>query len=139
MLPYSMRDWPTAKSAMSIISCTSPMPSALILPFSSATSLPSGSSLSRSALATRRMASPRTGAGVMRQVSKDSRAVAITRSYSAGVVERTLAMTLPVVGLIDSISAPAGSLLLSPPSQVPGFSAARPRESRICFMILLRS
>ena len=30
-----MRDWPTAKSAMSIISCTSPSPSALILPFSS--------------------------------------------------------------------------------------------------------
>ena len=43
-----MRDWPTAKSAMSIISCTSPSPSAMILPFSSETRLPSSSLWSRS-------------------------------------------------------------------------------------------
>src|SRR5450755_4802546 len=43
--PYSMRDWPTAKSAMSIISCTSPRPSALILPFSLQIKLPKASLL----------------------------------------------------------------------------------------------
>ena len=66
VLPYIMRDWPTAKSAMSIISCTSPSPSALILPISRATRLPSASLCSRSALPMRRTASPRTGAGILR-------------------------------------------------------------------------
>src|SRR5271170_3287367 len=46
--PYNMRDCPTAKSAMSIISCTSPSPSALILPFSMDTRLPSASLYLRS-------------------------------------------------------------------------------------------
>src|SRR5205823_4703120 len=36
--PYNMRDWPTAKSQMSIISCTSPSPSAMIFPVSRVTS-----------------------------------------------------------------------------------------------------
>ena len=36
--PYSMRDCPTAKSAMSIASCTSPQPSYRILTISSITS-----------------------------------------------------------------------------------------------------
>jgi hypothetical protein len=65
-VPYSMRLWPTAKSAMSIISCTSPSPSGLILPISSATSEPSASLCLRSA-SRRRTASPRRGAGVVRQ------------------------------------------------------------------------
>ena len=43
VLPYSIRDCPTAKSAMSIISCTSPSPSCLILPISRETKLPKGS------------------------------------------------------------------------------------------------
>ena len=58
---------PTAKSAMSIISCTSPSPSALILPFSSATSVPSASLCSRNSAPKRRTASPRFGAGTSRQ------------------------------------------------------------------------
>ena len=41
--PYSWRDRPTAKSQMSIISCTSPRPSWPILPASSVTSAPSAS------------------------------------------------------------------------------------------------
>jgi len=61
-----MRLWPTAKSAMSIISCTSPSPSALLLPISSATSEPSASLFRRSASPHRRMASPRRGAGTVR-------------------------------------------------------------------------
>jgi len=75
-----MRDWPTAKSAMSIISCTSPSPSGLILPISSATSEPSASLCLRSASPHRRTASPRRGAGVVRQVAKAACARAISRS-----------------------------------------------------------
>ena len=51
--PYNMRDCPTAKSAMSIISWTSPSPSALILPFSIDTRLPSASLWRRSSSASR--------------------------------------------------------------------------------------
>src|SRR5579875_2205052 len=35
--PYSIRDWPTAKSATSIISCTSPSPSGFIFLIDTAT------------------------------------------------------------------------------------------------------
>ena len=85
-----MRDWPTAKSAMSIISCTSPSPSALILPISSETRLPRSDLCRRSSSPTRRTASPRFGAGTVRQASATSRAAAITCSYCAGVVASTL-------------------------------------------------
>ena len=68
--PYSWRDRPTANSPMSIISCTSPSPSGLDLPISSATSEPSASLWVRSASAHRRIASPRRGAGVVRQTLK---------------------------------------------------------------------
>src|ERR1700693_2087213 len=57
--PYSMRDCPTAKSAISIISWTSPSPSALILPFSIDTRLPSASLYLRSSSPMSRTASPR--------------------------------------------------------------------------------
>src|SRR3990167_4610647 len=40
VLPYSILDWPTAKSAISIISCTSPSPSCLDLPISKDTNVP---------------------------------------------------------------------------------------------------
>ena len=65
--PYSWRDRPTENSPMSIISCTSPSPSGFDLPISSATSEPSASLCTRRASAHRRMASPRRGAGVVRQ------------------------------------------------------------------------
>ena len=65
--PYSWRDRPTAISPLSIISCTSPSPSGFDLPISSATSEPSASLWVRSASAHRRIASPRRGAGVVRQ------------------------------------------------------------------------
>ena len=69
-----MRDWPTAKSAMSIISCTSPSPSALILPVSSVTRLPSALLCARSSSPIRRTISPRFGAGTMRHCSNTLRA-----------------------------------------------------------------
>ncbi|MNN37639.1 hypothetical protein D3C81_1515970 [compost metagenome] len=46
--PCSWRDRPTAKSQISIISCTSPSPSCRILPVSSDTSRPSAGLCSRS-------------------------------------------------------------------------------------------
>ena len=96
-----MRDWPTAKSAMSIISCTSPSPSALILPISSDTRLPRSDLWRRSSSPTRRTASPRFGAGTERQASATSCAAAISCSYCAAVVARTAASTSPFDGLID--------------------------------------
>jgi hypothetical protein len=75
-----MRAWPTAKSAMSIISCTSPSPSALILPFSSATSVPSASLRSRSRSPIRLTASPRLGAGTSRHACAAATAPASTAS-----------------------------------------------------------
>jgi hypothetical protein len=55
---------------MSIISCTSPSPSGLDLPISNATSEPSASLCVRSASAQSLTASPRRGAGVVRQTLK---------------------------------------------------------------------
>ncbi len=43
VLPKSWRDWPTARSQISIISCTSPRPSEGILPTSIETKRPSAS------------------------------------------------------------------------------------------------
>ena len=54
---------PTAKSATSIISCTSPSPSARILPISMLTSAPSSALCARSSLAISRTISPRCGSG----------------------------------------------------------------------------
>jgi hypothetical protein len=55
------------KSAISIISCTSPSPSDLILPISNATKLPNKSLFSLSLLATLRIICPRSGAGIILQ------------------------------------------------------------------------
>ncbi len=67
--PYNWRDKPTAKSAMSIISCTSPFPSARILPISRVTRAPNSSFDSRRALPISRTISPRLGAGTILQRS----------------------------------------------------------------------
>src|SRR5690242_12860916 len=47
--PYNCLDNPTAKSQISIISCTSPQPSCKLLPISYETSLPNGSLFFRNA------------------------------------------------------------------------------------------
>ena len=75
-----MRDWPTAKSAMSIASWTSPQPSWRILPISRVISRPRGSFFSRMALPIRRTISPRWGAGTFRQRKNASRAASVQRS-----------------------------------------------------------
>src|SRR5215475_5218035 len=54
---------------MSIISCTSPLPSTRILPFSTVTSSPSWSLAARSSSPSSRISSPRFGAGTSRQAA----------------------------------------------------------------------
>mmetsp|Transcript_10278 Transcript_10278/g.24590 ORF Transcript_10278/g.24590 Transcript_10278/m.24590 type:complete len:218 (-) Transcript_10278:358-1011(-) len=62
--PLMQRLRPTARSQMSMNSCTSPMPSARILPISSETSSPRGSTYLRSSSPIWRTISPRLGAGI---------------------------------------------------------------------------
>ena len=78
--PYSWRDRPTAKSQMSTISWTSPIPSGTILPISSVTNAPSGSIFSRRASPSSRTYWPRWGAGRSCHLSKVSTDWATTRS-----------------------------------------------------------
>ena len=99
-----MRDCPTAKSHMSIISCTSPSPSARILPISSETRRPSASLWVRRALPSAWTTSPRFGAGHIRHQENASVAVATTRSKVAASAWRTAAIGSPVVGLSDTSS-----------------------------------
>ena len=53
------------------------------------------------------------------------------------LVERTLAMTSPVAGLMDSINSAEVSSLLSLPYQVPALTASRPKLSSIVLIVLL--
>ncbi len=122
--PYSWRERPTAKSQMSIISCTSPWPSARILPISSVTRSPSGSLSSRSALPRSRMRSPRLGAGRSRQVSNARADRASTVSHAAEDARRTDASGSPVVGLDDTSSSGVVSAIHpSGPQQAPSFTS----------------
>ena len=76
--PCSWRDKPTAKSQMSIISCTSPSPSERTLPASSDTSRPKASLCWRSFWPRRRTSSPRTGAGTARHCRKAACALSMS-------------------------------------------------------------
>src|SRR5690349_8782046 len=101
-----MRDWPTAKSAMSIISCTSPNPSALILPFSSVTSAPRSSFATRSASPSRRMASPRRGAGTLRHAAAAS--PPLRQRLAGGGIDRGEQRTRDVLGPAERAAPGAG-------------------------------
>src|SRR5437868_1339154 len=118
-----MRDWPTAKSQISIISCTSPSPSAIIFPVSSVTSCPRSCLNSRKALPRRRTVSPRTGPGVVRHFKKASCAREIALSYSSAEAVRTLASFWPLIGEILSIFAPPPR---HSPSKTPELSSVKP-------------
>src|SRR2546423_5312342 len=118
-----MRDWPTARSQISIISCPSPSPSAIIFPVSSVTSCPRSCLNSRKALPRRRTVSPRTGPGVVRHFEKASCAREIALSYSSAEAVRTLASLCPLIGEILSIFAPPPR---HSPSKTPALSSAKP-------------
>ena len=97
--PNSWRERPTARSQMSIISCTSPRPSCAILPVSSVTSAPSASFSARSSSPSRRTSSPRRGAGTSRQASKALHARAIAASVPTSSVRCSRAICSPVMGV----------------------------------------
>src|SRR2546423_1874376 len=108
---------------MSIISCTSPSPSAMILPDSRVTSWPRSDFSSRSAFPSWRTVSPRTSPGVTRHFSKASCARMIVWSYSASVAVRTRASSFPSIGENFPITGPLPS---QSPLKTPGFSAPIP-------------
>ncbi len=96
--PCSWRDRPTAKSQMSIISCTSPRPSETILPASSVTSRPRSALAARSSSPSRRTSSPRRGAGTIRQARKAAWARSIRAAASVGETAASSATISPVSG-----------------------------------------
>ena len=108
--PCSCRDRPTAKSQMSIISCTSPSPSARIFPISSATSSPRATLWRRRSSPRCLTTSPRRGAGRSRHSAKRERAASMTASSSARVQPRTLPRELPVAGSTDSRMSPVEAI-----------------------------
>ncbi len=96
--PCSWRDSPTAKSQMSIISCTSPSPSETILPASSVTSRPRSARAARSSSPSRRTSSPRRGAGTTRQARNAAWARSIRAAASVGETAASSATISPVSG-----------------------------------------
>ncbi len=96
--PNSCRDWPTARSQMSIISCTSPRPSERILPASTDTSAPRSSLCSRSRLPNSRTSWPRTGPGTRRQAANASAARPTMAATWSGVCAAIRPSSPPVTG-----------------------------------------
>ena len=100
---------PTAKSQMSIISCTSPRPSCRILPDSSDTRRPRPPSPGATARQSRRTSSPRRGAGTSRHIWKASKPAAIIVSMRAGETASNRAISLPSMGVVTARSPIASS------------------------------
>ncbi len=112
--PYNCRDRPTAKSQMSIISCTSPRPSDTILPTSSVTSAPRASFEARNSSPSRRTSSPRRGAGTSRQARKALWAVLMISAMSAAGVSRIRAISAPSIGERTASEPPESSAGVKP-------------------------
>ena len=94
---------------MSIISCTSPRASEVILPASTLTSVARSALCSTSSSPSRATSAPRTGAGVVRHVAKAAAASAIAASVSSAVVSATLNSTSPVIGVLACTPSAPGS------------------------------
>ena len=128
--PYSCRESPTAKSQMSIISCTSPRPSARIFPTSSDTRSPRRSRFARSASPSWRTISPRLGAGSALHRAKADCAAVTACSYSSAPAWTTRPRGAPVPGEREWRDGPVPPRT-GPPVHVPGFSSSMPRPRRI--------
>ncbi len=125
--PCNCRERPTAKSQMSIISCTSPRPSETILPTSSVTSAPSASFEARSSSPSRRTSSPRRGAGTSRQARKALWAVSMIAGMSAAGVSCKRAISAPSIGERTQSEPPESA------------AAVRPRRSRMSSLVMAGS
>ena len=97
--PYNCRDSPTAKSQMSIISCTSPSASDNGLPHSMVTRRARSSLCTRKALPNCLTSSPRRGAGTLRHWRKAAADKVSAMSMSVGVASATEPIWLPSMGL----------------------------------------
>ena len=126
--PCNCRERPTAKSQMSIISCTSPRPSETILPTSKVTRAPRASFEARNSSPSRRTSSPRRGAGTSRQTPKALRARAMIAGMSAGGVSLMRAISAPSIGERTESDPPQSSAVLNPkPSRTPWLVMGPPR------------
>ncbi len=96
--PCNCLDNPTAKSAMSIVSCTSPSPSDRIFPTSSDTRAPSASLCLRISSPIALTTCPRTGAGTERHLVNASADRPTVRSYDDASSSLTPASASPVAG-----------------------------------------
>ena len=85
---------------MSIISCTSPSASEVILPASRVTRVARSALCWTSSSLSRATSAPRTGAGVVRHVVKACAASAIAVSACSGVLSGTVNSTSPVIGVL---------------------------------------
>ena len=112
--PCNCRDRPTAKSQMSIISCTSPRPSDTIFPTSRVTSAPSASFEARNSSPSRRTSSPRRGGGTSRQARKALRARSMIEAMSAGGVSWMQAISAPSIGERTESEPPRSSAVAKP-------------------------
>ena len=96
--PSSWRDSPTAKSQMSMASCTSPRDSERIFPASIVTSSATSALCSPNSSPRRLTNAPRTGAGTARHSRNASLASAIAASTSAWPAAGTSNNASPVIG-----------------------------------------
>ena len=122
--PYNWRERPTAKSQMSIISCTSPRPSETILPTSSVTSAPKAFFEARNSSPRRRTSSPRRGAGTSRQARKAFCARSMIAGMSAAGVSRMRAISAPSIGERTESEPPESA------------AAVRPKRSRMSPLVM---
>ena len=104
--PCNWRDSPTAKSHISIISCTSPSPSCSDFPISRDTNCPRASFFSRRASPNCLTNSPRLGAGICWNTLAASFAVSNVALYSSLVVVLTVPKYCPFTGEKESKGLP---------------------------------
>ena len=105
--PCNCRERPTAKSQMSIISCTSPSPSDSGLPQSRVTRRARSCFCARKALPNKRTSSPRRGAGTLRHVRKAAFDFSTASLTSSTVAVVTVPIRLPSIGLCTARSPPS--------------------------------
>ena len=138
VMPYSCLLSPRAKSAMSIISWTSPRASGRIFPISRVMSRARGSLYRRSCAPMRRTTSPRRGAGMADQVLNPSRAPSMIVARSPESACRTRAISSPSRGEIETRSAPwVFSHPSRPPRVAPEGTFANPTSARMESLIAL--
>ena len=128
--PSSWRDNPTAKSQISMASCTSPRDSEVIFPASIVTSSATSALCSLSSSPRRLTSAPRTGAGTTRHSRNASLALEMAASTSALPAAGTSNNASPVIGERALMDSPVPSEERSTP-QFSRAPRARERSSSV--------